>query len=103
MTDNQFEQLFGLMTKAVSSIQNLEIEVKELRQGQDELRQGQETQGRKLDDFIDETRQNFVEVKKEQRLTNRKVNMLNDEKLEVRAEIRDLEDRVEVLEEKQAV
>ena len=130
MTENQISEMFKLMTTAVTKLNeydarferlekgqdelrqgqdelrqdvtSLRQDVTSLRQGQDELRQGQEAQGRKLDGFIEETRQNFVEVKNELRQTNRKVNRMAQDVMEVRAPINDLEDRIEILEEKQA-
>jgi uncharacterized coiled-coil DUF342 family protein len=63
MTDNQFDQLFGIMTQTVSSIQELNEKVDGLH--------------REFDNFREETNQNFVEVKKELRQMNRKVNTLN--------------------------
>ena len=88
MTDNQFEQLFGMMTKTVLSTQELNEKSGKLEQ--------------KFDEFRDETRQSFVEVKKELRQMNRKVNVLTQDVFEVRTENKDLEDRIEVLEEKAA-
>lgn len=116
VTNNQFEQLFGLVTKVVGSIQNLEKEVKELRQGQDELRrvqnemlqrqdnlqQGQDELRGEFDAFRKETRQEFVEVKAELKKIGRQKEILTLDVMEARGEVREAMKRMDALEDKLA-
>lgn len=95
MTENQINEMFKLMTTAVTKLNEYDARFERLETGQDELR-------RDFSQFREETNQNFVEVKKELRQMNRKVNTLNQDMFEMRNDIKDLDERVEVLEEKEA-
>ena len=118
MTDNQFDQIFGLLTKTVNGVQNLENEVQLLKQGQDELRQdvnslkqdvselkqgqselredvneikqGQDELRREFNEFRDETQQNFVEVKQELKHQNHKIELVTQDSMENRAVTKDI-------------
>lgn len=65
MTDNQFEQLFGTLTKLVSSVQALEKGQEELKQEVVELKQGQTTLQTEFHEFREETRENFDKLSRE--------------------------------------
>ena len=65
MSDNQFEQIFGKLTQLVSTVQILEKDVKELKQGQDKVRT-------EFVEFREETRENFDKLSREERLEVRK-------------------------------
>ena len=95
MTDNQFEQIFGKLTQLISNTQVLEKDVKELKQGQDDLRA-------EFNEFREETSENFNKLSREERIEVRKVKMLNNDALETKAKVEDLIERVEKIEEKQA-
>lgn len=80
MTDNQFTQLFELVTKCVNGIQTVQQDISELKQGQVRLEEGQA----KLEADI-------AEVKKELQITNRALNDLAGESVRTKARIEILE------------
>lgn len=114
MTENQISEMFRMMTTVVTKIQVIESDIKSLKTGQDELREdvgslkvgqdklreGQEKLRKDFDEFRAETKANFTEVKRELKLMNRKVNILTEDVVEVRAETEDLIVRVEKIEER---
>jgi predicted RNase H-like nuclease (RuvC/YqgF family) len=116
MTDNQFNELFGLVTKAVNKLNVVEEKIDnlekgqeelrrgqdELRQGQDELRQGQDELRQEFHEFREETRSNFEKVSREISGQQRKIAYLAEQFLEIKAENKDLRERVEALEERNA-
>jgi uncharacterized coiled-coil DUF342 family protein len=123
MTDNQFNELFGLVTKAVNKLNIVEEKIDnlekgqdelrrgqdelrqgqdELRQGQDELRQGQDELRQEFHEFREETRSNFEKVSREISGQQRKIAYLAEQFLEIKAENKDLRERVEALEERNA-
>lgn len=88
MTDNQFNELFGLLTKAVNKLNEHDAKFEELNTS--------------LNDFRQETQTNFEKVSKEVSSQQRKISFLANQFLEIKAENEDLKERVTVLEEKNA-
>ena len=78
MSPNQVDEMFRLLTTAVTKLNEHDARFEKIEQGQAETRQDLETQGRKLDDFIVETRQNFVEVKTEIKEVKEEVAVLTE-------------------------
>lgn len=95
MTDNQFNELFGLVTKAVGKLTVVEEKIENLEKGQNELRQ-------EFHEFREETRSNFEKISKEIGNEHRKISYLANQFLEIKAENEDLKERVTALEEKSA-
>jgi septal ring factor EnvC (AmiA/AmiB activator) len=106
MTDNQFNQLFGLVTKCVNGIQKLETDVADLKQGQAELREGQarlETDVAELKTDVAELKGDVAELKsgqarleKEIQINNKALAILTDESLRTRARVEILEQQKEL-------
>lgn len=104
MTDNQFDQLFGLVNKCVNGIQRLEEGQAKLEVGQAKLEEGQaklETGQAKLEEGqtelrkdVDELKKGQARIEKELQITNRALNDLAGESVRVKA-------RIEILEQKE--
>jgi hypothetical protein len=73
MTDNQFNQLFDLVTKCVNGVQRLEVGQKELRNDVAELKDGQNR------------------IEKQIRLNNAAVNEMAGEQLRINSRVVELE------------
>jgi chromosome segregation ATPase len=116
MTDNQFEQIFGLLTKAVNTLtehdENFERIDENFKRIDENFERMDERFGRMekiqndmrtdLNDFREETRSNFEKVSKDIRGQERKISYLANQFLEIKAENKDLRERVEALEERNA-
>lgn len=87
MTDNQFNQLFDLVTKCVSGIQELKSDVSGLKSDVSELKS--DVSGLKSDVSELKTGQNRIE--KQIRLNNAVVNEMAGEQLRINSRIIDLE------------
>lgn len=73
MTDNQFNQLFDLVTKSVTGIQRIEKDIIEVKGDISELKDGQKR------------------IEKQMRLNNRVVNKMAGEQLRINDRVLDLE------------
>ena len=80
MTDNQFNQLFDLVTKTVTGIQELKQDVSELKQDMSEV---------KAD--VAELKEGQKRIEKEMRLNNQSVNQIAGEQVRMNNRITDLE------------
>ena len=80
MTDNQFNQLFDLVTKTVTGIQELKQDVSELKQDVSEV---------KAD--VAELKEGQKRIEKEMRLNNQSVNQIAGEQVRMNNRITDLE------------
>jgi chromosome segregation ATPase len=85
MTDNQFKQLFSLVTNCVNSIQDLRGDVSELKGDVSELKSD-----------VSELKQGQQRLEKEMKLLGKSVSYLHSDMLNIRA-------RVEVLEEERNI
>lgn len=80
MTDNQFNQLFDLVTKCVSGIQELKSDVSELKSDVSELKGD-----------ASELKEGQNRIEKQIRLNNAAVNELAGEQLRINSRVNDLE------------
>jgi len=80
MTDNQFNQLFDLVTKCVNGVQRLEEGQKELRNGVGELKND-----------VTELKDGQNRIEKQIRLNNAAVNQLAGEQLRINSRVVELE------------
>ena len=87
MTDNQFNQLFDLVTKSVTSIQEVQRDVSELKQDVSELKQGQV----RLEEAVAELSVGQKRLEKQMRLNNAAVNQMAGEQIRMDSRIVDLE------------
>lgn len=102
MTDNQFDQLFGLLTKAVSKLTEHDEKFERIEKIQNDMRTDLNDMRTDLNDFREETRVNFEKVSKDIRGQERKISYLANQFLEIKAENEDLKERVAALEERSA-
>ncbi len=80
MTDNQFNQLFDLVTKCVIGIQRLETDVSVLKTDVSELKSD-----------VSELKQGQNRIEKQIRLNNAAVNELAGERLRINSRVTELE------------
>lgn len=99
MTDNQFNELFGLLTKAVNKLNEHDAKFEEIVSKQNEHDAKFEIITSSLNDFRQETKTNFEKVSKEVGSQQRKISYLANQFLEIKAENEDLKERVAALEE----
>ena len=95
MTENQINEIFRLMNKTITKIDGLEVKVGGLETRFDEAEQRNEK-------FRQETNQNFIEIKQELRFMNRKTEVLIDDLMQTKFRVKDVEKRVDYLEQKDA-
>lgn len=88
MTENQTNEIIRLLNTAIQKVDGLDDKVNGLQN--------------EFNEFRDETRQNFDYLKNEMRFTARKTDVLADDVLGVRSKVKDVEKRVEQLEQKDA-
>ena len=91
MTDNQFDQLFGMVTKCVGGIQELQkdvaeikTDVAELKTGQAELKQGQIN-----------LEAGQARIENEMHKTNKSLTIFNDDLHNLRVRVGIVEDRLD--------
>ncbi|MGI8638567.1 MAG: hypothetical protein ACR2MG_01225 [Pyrinomonadaceae bacterium] len=89
MTDNQFTQLFDLVTKSVTGVQRLEKDVAELKQGQARL----ETD---VAELKSELKQGQMRMEKEMQITNKLLKIQQSDVMTFRARLEILEDEKEM-------
>lgn len=116
MTDNQFQELFRLVTNAVTTINEtksqldrvetdvaeVKLDVAEVKSDVKELTVRVERVEQKNDDFREETNENFRSDRRELRSYDKRESNQNKEISLVAMDIEDLTLRVEVLEKKAA-
>ena len=109
MTDNQFNELFRLVSLTANKVQdvekrlgNLEQGQVALQQGQESLQQGQDALRREFEGFRDETRDNFERLGVEPGKQARVIKILSKDLTETRVHVEELDERVERLEHKEA-
>jgi len=94
MTDNQFSQLFDLVTKGVMGVQEVQRDITELKQDVSELKQdvSELKQGQmRLEEAIVEVKDGQNRIEKQIRLNNAAVNQLAGEQLRINSRIVELE------------
>lgn len=87
MTDNQFNQLFDLVTKCVSGIQRIEGDVSVLKNDMSEVK-GDISE---LKSDVSELKQGQNRIEKQIRLNNAAVNEIAGEQVRIRTIVNDLE------------
>ena len=94
MTDNQFNQLFDLVTKSVTVTQEvqrdvsvLKADVSELKKDVSELKQGQI----RIEEDVSELKAGQNRIEKQIRLNNDVVNEIAGEQLRIKSRITELE------------
>ncbi len=95
MTENQISEMFRLMSNTIKKIDGLETRFDGLETRFDEAEQ-------KNEKFRQETNQNFSEIKQELRFINRKTEVLIDDLMQTKFRVKDVEKRVDDLEQKDA-
>ena len=93
MTENQINEMFRLMTTTIKKLDNVENRLGNLEGRFDGLEEN-------LNEFKQETKQSFTEVKQELRFMNRKVDVQMEDLMQSKYKVRDVEERVKILEEK---
>ena len=94
MTDNQFNQLFDLVTKCVNGIQKLEQGQNELRKDVSELKSDVsvlKSDVSELKSDVSELKDGQNRIEKQIRLNNAAVNEIAGEQLRIRSVVTDLE------------
>jgi predicted RNase H-like nuclease (RuvC/YqgF family) len=109
MTENQFNEMFRMVSQTANKVQEIGRKIDSLEQGQAALQQGQAAlqQGQdelrqEFEDFREETQENFDRLGREERLEVRRFKTLTSDMVTTRAQIDDLTERVELLEERNA-
>ena len=130
MTDNQFKEMFRMVSQTANKVQEIGIKIDNLEQGQTSLQQGQTSlqqgqealqqgqealwQGQEalqrshdelrqeFEEFRGETRDNFERLGVEPGKQARVVKILTKDLTETRAQVDELNERVERLEHKDA-
>jgi chromosome segregation ATPase len=87
MTDNQFNQLFDLVTKTVTGIQELKQDVSELKQDLSEVK----ADIVEIKSDVAELKDGQKRIEKEMRLNNQSVNQIAGEQVRMNNRITDLE------------
>ena len=87
MTDNQFNQLFDLVTKSVNGVQRLEEAVQRLETDVSELK----SDVSELKSDVSELKEGQNRIEKQIRLNNAAVNELAGEQLRVNSRVTELE------------
>lgn len=95
MTENQTNEIFRLMTTAITKIDGLETKIDGLETKFDEAEE-------KNEEFRQETKQNFEEVNQKLRFMNTRTEVLIDDLIQNKIRIKDVEKRVDILEQKDA-
>jgi peptidoglycan hydrolase CwlO-like protein len=106
MTDNQFKQLFNIVTKSAEGVQRLERDVSDLKAGQARLEEGQirleerqtklEERQARLEEGQAEIKQDVSEIKKEMKIMNRAISDLAADSTQTRARVGVLEEQIEL-------
>ncbi len=95
MTENQTNEMFRLLTTAITKIESLETRVIGLENKFDESEE-------KNEKFRQETKQNFEEVNQKLRFMNTRTEVLVDDLMQYKMRVKDVEKRVDILEQKDA-
>ncbi len=95
MTENQTNEMFRLMNNAIKKIDGLGTKV-------DGLETRFEEAELKNEKFRQETNQNFSDLKQELRFMNRKTEVLIDDLMQTKFRVKDVEKRVDDLEQRDA-
>ena len=88
MTENQINEIFRLMNKTITKIDGLETKFDEAEEKNESFRQ--------------ETKQNFDEVNQRLRFMNTRAEVLIDDLMQTKMRVKDVEKRVDFLEQKDA-
>lgn len=106
MTDNQFQEIFRLVTNAVTGINEVKADLAEtkaeLKADVKNLSERVERVEEKLDGFRQETNENFRTDRREMRAFDKRESSRNKEISQIALEVEDLTARVEILEQKAA-
>ncbi len=116
MTENQINEIFRLMNKAITKIDGLEIKVDGLEIKIDGLEtrfdgletrfDGLETKfdeaEKRNENFRQETKQSFDEINQKLRFMNTRAEVLIDDLMQNKIRVKDVEKRVDILEQKDA-
>lgn len=95
MTENQINEIFRLMNTTIKKIDGLETKVDGLETKFDEAEEKNES-------FRQETKQNFDEVNQRLRFMNTRAEVLIDDLMQTKMRVKDVEKRVDFLEQKDA-
>ena len=108
MTENQIKELFRLIGVSIQKNENIENRLENFENKFEEFENKFEEFENKFEEseeinatFRDETKQILGEIKQELRFMNRKVDVQMEDLMQTKYKVRDVEERVKVLEEKE--
>ena len=101
MTENQINELFRLIGISIQKNENIENRLENFENKFEEFENKFEESEETNAAFRNETKQTLGEIKQELRFMNRKVDVQMEDLMQTKYKVRDVEERVKVLEEKE--